>query len=132
LNNVGFDWSEYYKLSEALHKDPNIFGYEEATFRTIASRAYYAAFKCAMNFAQGENYIPFNNGNDHEAIRRYFRNDPKEPIRIKISADLDRLCKNRTKADYWDHFDSTPRSLAYYSLSYAKKILENLSKLVKS
>jgi len=129
---MGFDWSEYYKLSEALYKDPNIFGYEEATFRTIASRAYYAAFKCAINLAQKEGYMPSFNGSDHEDIRRYYRNDKNNQIRTKISADLDRLCKNRTKADYYDHFRSSPRSLANYSIGLAKKILENLSKLMKS
>lgn len=48
---MSFDWVDFLALADALVRDPNSPGPEEASLRSASSRAYYAAFCSARDFA---------------------------------------------------------------------------------
>ncbi|MDP9364247.1 MAG: hypothetical protein M3Q10_08485 [Chloroflexota bacterium] len=48
-----FDWDEFLALAERL----NVQGADEATQRTIISRAYYAAYHAASTFVRAEGLL---------------------------------------------------------------------------
>jgi hypothetical protein len=72
-----FDWREYLELANDLGTTPvgtavSIRG-SEATGRCAVSRAYYAAFCHARNYAVTNlSYIPSNQGSDHWMLRQHF------------------------------------------------------------
>ena len=53
---MNFNWREYLTLSEGLKAQPNLLGTPEASFRSAASRAYYAAYQCALEYACTEGF----------------------------------------------------------------------------
>jgi len=128
---MSFEWSDYLKLAEALNVSPEMFGIKEASLRTVVSRAYYAAFKCALNFARDEGFQPKYNGSDHWTVRRYFGNSAQDGLRKKISVELGRLYNNRGKADYDDELRTSPESLAALTLGMAQSVLKNLKTLAE-
>lgn len=129
---MNFDWEDYLKLAEALQLKPNIPGPCEASLRTATSRAYYAAFRCAIGFARSEGFQESYTGSDHGDIRKHFREHQpnNKNIRSKISVDLDRMYDNRRKVDYHDELKTTsPNALAYSTIKMAQNLLNNLKSL---
>jgi uncharacterized protein (UPF0332 family) len=125
---MSFDWSEFLKLADELLKNPNSPGPKEASLRSATSRAYYAAFCCARNFARdNENFTPYNNAQDHREIRNHFRQRGGR-VRRKIATDLNRLRDNRNKADYNDVV-RRPSDLAQASVTIAQSVLSALNTL---
>lgn len=51
---MSFNWGDYLSLANALLTKPNTPGPEEAAYRSAVSRAYYAAFCIARNYARDE------------------------------------------------------------------------------
>ena len=127
---MSFDWTEFLTLAEALQSDPNSPGPPEATLRSAASRAYYAAFNCALGFACREGFVPKKSGFDHQRIQTYFTTfKPPDPTRGKIGKELNRLCDHRRRADYEDTLGKRPDSLACHAVGMAKRVIENLRSL---
>jgi len=54
---VSFDWEQYYDLAEWLLKHPGTAAPQEASLRSAVSRAYYAAFCPARNFARDQELL---------------------------------------------------------------------------
>lgn len=129
---MSFDWEEYLKLAEALQADPNTPGPAEAALRAATSRAYYAAFKCALNFACSEGFEPTYSGNDHWNVRRHFRDYKPNKTRRKISVELGRLYDNRRKADYSDTLSTSANTLAYLTIRMARSVLNKLDSLANN
>ena len=69
---MSFVWAEYHRLCETLLKTvPS--GLEEATFRCVCSRAYYAAFCTARDVAQALDGLALARGGiDHGIVLRHF------------------------------------------------------------
>ena len=127
---MNFDWTGFLLLAEALQSSPDAPGPPEAAFRSAASRAYYAAFHCALNRACKEGYTPYYSGSDHEKVQAHFRDyRPSDQIRRKVALELDRLYDHRRKADYSDVLDRQPSSLACQAIGMAKSVLKNLDSL---
>ncbi len=99
---MSFAWADYLKLAEALRTNPDSPDPREAALRAATSRAYYAAFHCAILFAEGEGFQQKYTGEDHWSIRRHFQyHQPNHSeIRRKIFAELGRMYDNRRMADY--------------------------------
>lgn len=70
---MSFSWEDYLQLAEGLYADPTSPGPEEAALRTAISRAYYAAYQCAFEFAREETFNPTGRAEDHNRVREYFR-----------------------------------------------------------
>lgn len=124
-----FDWEDYLTLAEALQKNPNTPGPSEASLRAATSRAYYAAFQCALDFARTEGFQPSYSGSDHWDVRRHFRNDKSNRIRRKISVELGRMYDNRRQADYNKKLSTSPNTLAYLTIGMARSVIEKLKSL---
>ncbi|MGQ9626069.1 MAG: hypothetical protein ACUVV0_04085 [Anaerolineae bacterium] len=69
---MSFNWADFLTLAEALLRDPNSPGPEEASLRSAISRAYYAAFRVTRNFGRdrGE-FIPTGTGQDHRIVQNH-------------------------------------------------------------
>jgi hypothetical protein len=91
-----FDWREYLNLADSLNGVARPYT-PEATSRTIVSRAYYAAFCHARNYAvANQNFVPQGIAEDHRNLRQHFRGQ-NEPT---IASHLDLLRDWRNKCDY--------------------------------
>lgn len=90
-----FDWREYLTLAKFLKNTNEID--REAALRSAVSRAYYAAFCHARNYAQyRDNFTPTGFGQDHALVRNHFKNR-----RIRsIHTHLTRLIQWRESCDY--------------------------------
>ena len=127
---MSYNWAEFLQLAEALQSDPSSPGPSEAALRSAASRAYYAAFHCAVNFARKEGFEPDYSGRDHGKIQSHFRTyGTPNQIRKKISLELNRLYNHRRKADYIETLRRQPNSLASQAIGMAKSVFRNLSSL---
>ena len=91
---MSFDWIDFLSLAESLYDNPQSPGPEEASWRSSASRAYYAAFQMVLHFAKAQ------------------------------TGYEERLRLNRRQADYDDVLKQHPRKLAEGSVLAAKYIVE--------
>lgn len=129
---MSFNWGDYLTFAAALVKEPENPGPSEAALRSSISRAYYAAFRRALNVAKSEGYQSRHTGDDHFAVRAHFREFSQShgSDRKAISTYLGRLSKARNQADYEDTFRyQTPRAAAHLAVSTAEKIFELLEKI---
>ena len=126
---MSFNWADFLMLANALVRNPNSPGPEEASLRSAISRAYYAAFHVARDFGRdrGE-FTPTGTGQDHWLVMNYFRSSP-DRIHRKIGLDLDRLYGNRTSADYDNVLTGRPVALAQSSVAIAQNVLNALNSL---
>lgn len=94
-----FDWREYLNLAQSLQSHTGGSFSQEAAFRCAVSRAYYAAFCHARNFARDkQSFKPSYNTQDHSAVRRHFRKNNRQDI----ARILDGLKDWREICDYED------------------------------
>jgi uncharacterized protein (UPF0332 family) len=127
---MSFDWAEFLTLAEALQSAPESPGPRVAALRTAASRAYYAAFHYAVDLALGEGFQPTFRGDDHKGIQKHFRDyKPTDPLRRKISIDLNKLWNHRREADYDSNLTRQPNSLADQAIGMARSVLDKLDSL---
>ena len=126
---MSFNWTDFLTLADALVRDPNSPGPEEASLRSAISRAYYAAFHVARNFGRdrGE-FTPTETGRDHWLVKHHFMSSSVR-TRQKIGLDLDRLYDYRTSADYDDVLAGRPISLAQSSVAVARNVLNTIHSL---
>jgi uncharacterized protein (UPF0332 family) len=97
---MSFDWSEYLNLAQELAGQVKSPSSQEAKLRSSISRSYYAAFCKARNNLRGERHsIPRQN--THRYVIDQFLDSP-DRVRKRVGAHLDRLRKDRNKADYDD------------------------------
>lgn len=128
---MSFNWTEFLTLAEALQSDPDSPGPPEAALRSAASRAYYAAFHCALDFATREGFTPTYTGEDHSRIQDHFRRrKPPGEARRKIAQELNRAYDHRRKADYRDTLGTTSaETLAHFAIGSARNVLANLDSI---
>jgi uncharacterized protein (UPF0332 family) len=120
---MNFDWREYLALSEKLKANPNLVGTPEASFRSAASRAYYAAYQCALEYARSEGFEDRFGDSSHKYLQKHFSERASSITAHKgISLQLNRLRDIRVKADYRSNI-KYPESLASSAIGMAKKIL---------
>lgn len=116
--------SEYLNLANKLVRAKSTTPQaDEACHRAAVSRAYYAAYCLARNFARGRGYLL----KDHATVKNYFKNS-RQRKKKQIGVDLERLRADRNDADYKDIL-SNPSAIASVSIARANKILRILSSL---
>lgn len=94
-----FNWREYLKLAQFLQGHGGESFSQEAAFRCAVSRAYYAAFCHARNFASvKQSFEPSYKAADHSLLKKHFSGTG----RIDIARKLDCLRIWRNNCDYDD------------------------------
>jgi hypothetical protein len=98
-----FDWREYLELANDLGTasigSTITLRSSEATDRCAVSRAYYAAFCHARNYAAANlNFVPTNRGSDHWMLQQHFNGIGMSPV----ARTLRRLHGWRKQCDYED------------------------------
>ena len=116
---MSFNWADYLELAKNLQASPAIPGPEEASLRSATSRAYYAVYQLAMEFAKAENYAPYHTGDDHQGLVRYFRESGTDQARKRISAELDRM-RGSTSGRLRTQLRQSPRAMADLTIKREK------------
>ncbi len=74
---MAFDWREYLDLARSLTQPGTGFT-QEAALRCAMSRAYYAAFCHARNYARDHHgFMPAYDPSDHKLVRDHFTTYPE-------------------------------------------------------
>ncbi|MBU0567742.1 HEPN domain-containing protein [bacterium] len=96
---MAFNWKEYLNLAQFLQRQTGKGLTQEAAFRCAVSRAYYAAFCYARNYARDrQRFSPTSKPDDHRLVREHFRDKGM----AKIAQNLDKLRQWRNNCDYTD------------------------------
>ena len=123
---MSFNWSEYLTLAQVLTGKAAVSS-PEAKFRSAISRAYYGAFCSTRNYLiQNGHRIP-KTSEAHKMVREILRNK-KDQVSKQVENNLDRLRKDRTNADYEDHFPWALDKTTAKDLYLAQKVLNDLAK----
>ena len=114
---MDFQWKEYLSLAKFLQGYSSTFT-QEAAHRTATSRAYYAAYCHARNYAADRfGFRPSRTSDDHQLVRETFHKERK----FLIAQDLDRLRQWRNHCDY-DNRVSNLSSISRQAISLAEKV----------
>jgi uncharacterized protein (UPF0332 family) len=125
---MSFDWLEYLSLAHELVSLSTGAPSQEARLRSAISRAYYAAFKMAFAYLRARDIsIVFGKTDIHTYVLEKFKYSPDRAHR-EVGVNLDRLRRERNKADYDDSIDRLPDVTAK-ALIQAEKIVSDLTKL---
>jgi hypothetical protein len=126
-----FDWRGYLTLAKFLHDDNGVSYPEEAAKRAAVSRAYYAAFCYARNFARNKlGFTPAYRARDHgDLILHYAASEKLDPALLGIADALDELLGYRRTCDYDDEVVvfTDLNSLVDHALEDAQKIIDKLT-----
>jgi hypothetical protein len=96
---MNFDWKDYLILAHALQQQAATGLNQEAALRSAISRAYYAAFCHARNYARDRHSLQLRyTGDDHFLVKQHFMTRRARGI----AAKLDWLRQIRNKCDYED------------------------------
>jgi len=116
-----FDWREYLNLAQSLAQSTYCFN-QEAAFRCATSRAYYAAFCYARNYARDkQDFSPTYKSEDHRLIRKHFKGKGM----CKIVRFLENLRQWRNDCDY-DDIVPNVSLLAKNAINEAQKLINIL------
>jgi hypothetical protein len=97
---VTFPWEEYLRLAEALVQQRETFAHEEACCRASISRAYYALYGAARQYARERAHLRVaGRSDDHRRLIDYFQQGPSGDHQT-LGHMLRRLRTARNRADY--------------------------------
>jgi uncharacterized protein (UPF0332 family) len=117
-----FDWKEYLDISRYLYGNSSIPITRESSLRAAVSRAYYAAFCHARNYAIYKfSFEPSGHGTDHSALRRHY-------AKTRLSAinnPLDHLQQWREQCDYDDEIENI-ESMCLSAIDAADQVFKRL------
>ena len=119
-----FNWHEYFELAEFLYQNVGKFNQitNESIYRTVVSRAYYAAYRYSRNYAYlNLGFIPTKTGDDHRDIQFLFEKSGFGDI----SDILNDLRRWRNQFDY-DDIVYNASNMALRAIEKAKKIFDRL------
>jgi uncharacterized protein (UPF0332 family) len=117
-----FTWGEYYELADELIHSKKL-NLKESRSRSAVSRAYYAAFHTALQFAIDyyPDFVPSNN-HAHKVVIEWFESN--EP---KVGVELNQLLIFRKQCDYDDAVDKLDH-ISQKSIMLSKKIIEAINR----
>src|ERR1043165_5623014 len=117
-----FNWQEYLSLAASIIAQPSAAYSQEAAERCAVSRAYYAAFRHARNYAEHNlNYVPAHDSSDHWRIRDHFRH---RGLHV-IAARLGTMHRWRTQCDYDDNVPNIA-IMARSAITTARRVISAL------
>lgn len=121
--SIVFDWEEYLNLAKDLVARNIAQSQEDAILRSAISRAYYAAFHKAKALAPSSHFISRGFSSHREVID--FLQRSQNVVERQLGVDLDRLRRNRVKADYEDQINGL-LSLTQFSLNLAQTLISHI------
>lgn len=96
---MAFDWREFLALAKTLAGQTGLNYSAEAADRSAVSRAYYAAFCFARNYAEANlGFQRTGRAEDHKLLREYLKRQGK----TQLASDLNKLRGWRNTCDYDD------------------------------
>jgi uncharacterized protein (UPF0332 family) len=126
-----FDWYQYLVLAEYLYDNRDTFPDREACLRTAISKAYYAAFCSARNYARDlDRLVLDESAQDHGSVKKHYIRAP-DPKNRQVGNSLDRLRDSRNQADYSDSIDELEK-LAESSIYQSKQVHIFLKQIYRS
>lgn len=115
-----FDWRDFLNLAKELSNYPETNSLQEAAARSAVSRAYYAAFCWAMDYASKNlGFRQSGTAEDHAALRQLLQ----QSNQTKTASRLNNLRRWRNLCDY-DANVSNLAPLVQNALAYAEKVVE--------
>lgn len=128
-----FNWREYLELAHKLKTIPSTC-HDEVRWRSAISRAYYAAFNIASNYAQASLSREWSlaeeeckEGETHKVVFLTFQKCTNKELK-KVGLDLRKLRDLRVSSDYEGEFNPSERDLDK-SLIYADDIVQKIDSL---
>ncbi|RMG51406.1 MAG: HEPN domain-containing protein [Acidobacteria bacterium] len=117
---MAFHWKEFLELARDLTGHTGS-GYSvEATNRTAVSRAYYAAFCWARNYAASRmGYQRTGQVEDHASLRAHMKARGKS----QTASRLNKLRKWRNQCDYDDHVPNL-NTLVQSAIKIADRVIQ--------
>ena len=120
---MSFEWRDFLSVAHSLNLEMGPSAVPEACARSAVSRAYYAAFCHARNYARDVyGYTPTNDPNDHWRVRKQF----VQRKQSAVASQLDELRKWRNRCDYRDDV-SNVTGIPAKALKAAQKVLDALT-----
>ena len=123
---MSFNWNDYLDLAKSLQKaTSNKIKIKEACYRTAVSRAYYAVYHIALDFAE-ENlgYLKFigkNAGKNHRKLGIYYKKCTENEYK-NLGSILVRMHGYRINCDYYN--PANVKSMMDNAILDADNILE--------
>jgi len=117
---MSFDWSQYLDVARSLVGQGSK-PIQEAAYRCAVSRAYYAAFCHARNYARDRHGFRPTRKDAHRRVRKHFHNRGMSHIADKL-LDLSRW---RNDCDYEDVVPKTSL-MPVSAINEAQKIFNKL------
>ncbi len=118
-----FNWKEYLDISRYLCGDYSVAITREGSLRAAVSRAYYAAFCHARNYAINRfSFKPSGYASDHSAVRRRY-SATKLSVVNKYLGDLQGW---REQCDYDNEVDNI-ESMCISAIEMAGEIFKKLT-----
>jgi len=115
-----FDWREYLELARELAGLRGSGYSQEAADRSAVSRAYYAAFCWARNYAEAKlGFSPQKGPDDHKRLREHLQNQGHSGL----ASDLNKLRGWRNACDYDDQVPQLHQQVNF-SIKVADKIIQ--------
>ena len=120
-----FDWREYLGVSRYLKGKSGADFSEEAAARAGISRAYYAAYISARNYAESEwGYLPQpGRETSHKDLRDKFHLQG----RLDVEEKLRELAQWRKKSDYEDEYHANISRMHENAIRRAEEVLNSLT-----
>jgi uncharacterized protein (UPF0332 family) len=126
-----FDWYQYLVLAEYLYDNRDTFPDREACLRAAISKAYYATFCSARNYARDfDRLVLDETAQDHGSVKKHYIRAP-DPKNRQVGNSLDRLRDSRNQADYSDEIDKL-EELAKAAISQSKQVHTLLKQIYRS
>jgi uncharacterized protein (UPF0332 family) len=126
-----FDWYQYLVLAEYLYDNRDTLPDREACLRAAISKAYYAAFCSARNYARDFDRLDLDeSAQDHGSVKKHYIRAP-DPKNRQVGNFLDRLRDLRNQADYSDTVDRL-EDLAKVAISQSKQVHTLLKQIYRS
>jgi uncharacterized protein (UPF0332 family) len=126
-----FDWYQYLVLAEYLYDNRDTFPDREACLRAAISKAYYAAFCSARNYARDfDRLVLDESAQDHGSVKKHYIRAP-DPKNRQVGNSLDRLRDLRNQADYSDSIEKL-EELAKAAISQSKQVHTLLKQIYRS
>lgn len=120
---MAFDWRGYLDLARWLRSNTPPGVADEAARRDAVSRAYYAAFCHARNYARDYLWFsPRDDADDHGRLRAHL----KQKRRHATAQKLDRLRQWRNECDYLDDLTFDLDATATAALKEADYVIQSL------
>jgi len=119
---MAFDWGQYLSLARFLNGE-SLSYWPEAGLRSAISRAYFAAYCYARNYASKNlGFVPTRKADDHDRLIQHYSNSG----RPEIANALDSLRKWRNQCDYQNNASINIQNTVPFALKQSGKVFTDL------